>query len=596
MGMAITHFMWGYQPHFRIGQEVVAKRSFQILDDNFDPEIFLVGILTEEKDDRFLSCVEPEEDFWIKSEDLNKVAEIAKSIIKTYPEKNIIQSLPLAQERQFASLSKKSIQDGIKSIIDNHKFKPQGMSYWVSFPSKVDCYLVSVVIGLQDCVIDSFYRLKKNKVRMHEYRNIEVPTSLIDATISEFLNHATEELTKPDPGLNDKKIDSEDFIRYAGDRLMRGIVCRIDQNCIEGMHHLFRACCTVSSLYYERSIGSGTIILAEKDHSAIQKTVLFENHYNLREYRGARKLLELGRSNMGLHCDSEKIYGLASIDKYDPANEDLFEVKILDHHHWELVHNNQTLMRVHYGQPYLPKISFEIEKLRIDLPRIFKGIGVNEINQLIQIVSEAAKERHGTMLLISEAAQGESRRLKTQGIPLVPCQLNSQLLRSLTPIDGAVLLSPDSKCYSIGTILDGKASDTGDSSRGARYNSALKYIQSSQVPCIAIVVSEDGGIDLIPNLRPPIKRSDIEVNIAELRNLCEIDTISWRIYSKLLDWFDDHRFYLLESHCNLVNKLKQKIDKRLDSEQPRNLKIIRSEYAPHKEMDTEIYYIKEKDS
>ena len=79
MGMTITHFMWGYQPHFRIGQEIVAKRTFQILDENFDPEIFLVGILTEEKDDRFLSCVEPEEDFWIKSEDLNKIYSIAIS-------------------------------------------------------------------------------------------------------------------------------------------------------------------------------------------------------------------------------------------------------------------------------------------------------------------------------------------------------------------------------------------------------------------------------------------------------------------------------------------------------------------------------------
>ena len=596
MGMTITHFMWSYQPHFRIGQEVAAKRIFQILDGNFDPEVFIVGILTEEKDDRYISCVEPEEDFWIKSEDFNKVKEIAESIITTYPEKNIIQSHPLAQERQLTALSKKSIQDGIKSIIDNHKFKPHGMSYWVSFPSKVDCYLVSVVIGLQDSVINSFYGLTKNKVPMHEYRNIEVPTSLIAATLSEFLNHVTEELTKPDPGLNDKKIDSEDFIRYAGDRLMRCIVWRIDQSCIEGMHHLFRACCTVSSLYYERSVGAGTIILAEKAHPAIQKKVLFENHYNLREYRGARKLLELGRSNMGLHCDSEKIYGLASIDKYDPANEDLFEVKILDHHHWELMHNNRTLMRVRYGQPYLPKISFEIEKLRIDLPRIFLGIGVKEISQLIQLVSEAAKERHGTMLLISEAAQDEARRLKTQGIPLVPCQLNSQLLRNLTPIDGAVLLSPDCKCYSIGTILDGKASDTGDSSRGARYNSALRYIQSAQVPCIAIVVSEDGGIDLIPNLRLPIKRSDIELNITELSNLCKMNKISWRIYSKLLDWFDDHRFYLLESHCNLVNNLKQKIDERLNSEQPRDVKIIRSEYAPCKEMDTGIYYIKEKDS
>jgi hypothetical protein len=37
----------------------------------------------------------------------------------------------------------------------------------------------------------------------------------------------------------------------------------------------------------------------------------------------------------------------------------------------------------------------------------------------------------------------------------------------------------------------------GDPSRGARYNSAVRYVESCKTPCMIIVVSEDGIIDLL---------------------------------------------------------------------------------------------------
>ena len=50
-------------------------------------------------------------------------------------------------------------------------------------------------------------------------------------------------------------------------------------------------------------------------------------------------------------------------------------------------------------------------------------------------------------------------------------------------------------------ILDGLATEKGDSSRGSRYNSAVRYVESSRYACLAIVVSEDGLIDLLPPLK-----------------------------------------------------------------------------------------------
>jgi len=70
-------------------------------------------------------------------------------------------------------------------------------------------------------------------------------------------------------------------------------------------------------------------------------------------------------------------------------------------------------------------------------------------------------------------------------------------MRLITAIDGAVLIDPGNRCHAIGAILDGLASEAGDPSRGARYNSALRYVAASLHACLAIVVSEDGMIDVV---------------------------------------------------------------------------------------------------
>jgi DNA integrity scanning protein DisA with diadenylate cyclase activity len=64
-----------------------------------------------------------------------------------------------------------------------------------------------------------------------------------------------------------------------------------------------------------------------------------------------------------------------------------------------------------------------------------------------------------------------------------------------------VLIDPHGTCYAIGAILDGLATEKGDSSRGSRYNSALRYVESSDYPCLAVVVSEDGLVDVITSVQ-----------------------------------------------------------------------------------------------
>ena len=583
--------MWGYQRHFRVHQESAAERLFQKLDRRFKPELFLVGILDYGVDGRFPACVEPEEEYWIKSEDFNNVQTIANEIRPAFPEAQMLQSHPLAQERQDEDLLKRSIQDGILRMVESHPSRPAAFKFCVSYPAKIDCYWVSVALGLQTDVLDAYPALGQRSVKMHELRHISVAVSLIDAAASVFLRQATRELLGPDPGLGSEGRDSEELLRAAGDLLMSGLGWRIDQNCIEGMHGLFRSLTMASSLRYEKAAGKGRMILARKGHPAIKERVYLNSPVKLTAHRTVRKLLELASDELPLHCDPDHAYGIATQCAYNPTQEDLFTIEIRGHHHWELSHAGQVLMRVQYGLPAVPHLPFDEQKLRVDLRRIFRQISADDGERLIELVRTAERESHGTMLVITEAAQTEANRLASQGTPIKPLTLDPSTLRNLTPIDGAIVMDPAGVCYAIGTILDGQATNNGDPGRGARFNSALRYYESATAPCMIVVVSSDGGVDFIPNPMPMIRRAVIDAAIAILKEFAEASDIPRRRYRMTVDILDEHRFYLTEEDCNLLNPLLERMDSRIRSDDKAQLWIVRSLYTPNPTMTPALYYL-----
>ena len=75
--------------------------------------------------------------------------------------------------------------------------------------------------------------------------------------------------------------------------------------------------------------------------------------------------------------------------------------------------------------------------------------------------------------------------------------IDEKLIRSLTSIDGALIISPEGICYAIGAILDGEALCKGSTARGARYNSIVTYVQWKKSGVLAIVISEDQSVDYI---------------------------------------------------------------------------------------------------
>lgn len=114
-----------------------------------------------------------------------------------------------------------------------------------------------------------------------------------------------------------------------------------------------------------------------------------------------------------LLSDSDYIFGLGNIKGlYEQRGEDLFSINFIKQYTWELLHANHVMMRVSNGQPELFRTGINKQKFEADIKRIFTEITPKEISRLWELVLEATKQKHGTMVVVSSGAKEESTRLK----------------------------------------------------------------------------------------------------------------------------------------------------------------------------------------
>ena len=120
---------------------------------------------------------------------------------------------------------------------------------------------------------------------------------------------------------------------------------------------------------------------------------------------------------------------------------------------------------------------------------------------LEDIMKEAYKQKHGTILIVGNKndVESEVNRLCAlgRGISICPLNLNFHLneIKNITSIDGAVFIDTNCICYGFGIILDGIAIARGNPARGARYNSAVNYVENQKnnnKVFISAIFSEDG--------------------------------------------------------------------------------------------------------
>ena len=573
--------MWGYQQHFRVCLEVEVKNLFKKLDEQFDPKIFLIGLLVDNRPDRHSVCLEPE-DCGFNVKYFEKINDLASELESVDEESRMIHTHPVAQANHEAALTNKARIDAIKKILRRYDIYSDTERF-VSYPSYVEGYLVFVVLEIKKNVLNKYYSLS-NRTR----DRFSINRSLIDSTIDVFLKESNIALKDPNKGFGAIERRPDELLKDSAIRFMYTI-SGVGKN-FYGLHGLYDTCNMISSLKYEGAEGIGAMIIAAKDHPNIKLTLELEKPIKTSDYRKVRKFLELSTSDSFIISDSALIYGLGEVlGKYNPKDESLFVIDFVSHYKWEISHDKNKLMVVEYQQPKLPKDSIDKEKFYSDIKRIFLDIERRQINDLWELTIQATKQKHGTMLVISSIANEESKRLGEQCFSIKPEKLTSSMIQQVTTIDGAVLLDQNSTCYAIGVILDGLATAKGDSSRGARYNSAIRYFDnfSSKGRVLIVIISEDGMINLIPNLKNQIDHALIENKIQELRELNKLEKVKREKYYPIINWFEEFQFYLTQSECDEINMIRKELEGK--ESEPASLWIVRNDLKPNEEMN-ESYY------
>ncbi|WP_216849020.1 DNA integrity scanning protein DisA nucleotide-binding domain protein [Pedobacter sp. L105] len=575
------HLIWEHQQHCQISLQLAAEELFNSLDERLSPKIFLIGILVKPDRERpaiVLEC--PDDEYTVKDFISVKALSLQYNL-------QIQQEQPPADNDNMGHLNMTyttEVQKTLRSHVngkDNENF--------ISFPVYIEGYLVYVVTELNKRVLNTYYYLTKDRHSSGQ----KLSRSFIESVINVFLDASANALTaKSQSDFNVLNKSRDELVSKAGHHFMTTI-SMAGQN-PNGLHVLFDACNTISSLKYEGAEGFGKMVIAHKDHQNVKITMELEKPIHIKDFRKVRKFLELADNKQLILCDSALIYGLCQLTgKYNHHDESLFIVNFTKHFHWEVVHHENIMIAVAFRMPDLYNEKISREKFYSNLKRLFTGIDKSRLNTLWDITIEATKQKHGTILAISSEANKEAVRLSSQCFKIKPIRINKDIIHQITSIDGAVLIDTDCTCHAIGVILDGIATENGDSSRGARYNSAVRYYEymENKAQTVLVVISEDGIIDLIPDLKPQVKHSVIIRHIRALTSLSQADKFLRRNFNRLMEFFQENDFYLTPKECASVNKLRRTLEFKYKDDDD-GVKMIWNNLVPDRNMHSG-YYLKE---
>lgn len=542
--------MWGYQQTFRTLVESGATRALEVVGAPMDVTVLLVGFRVAEGA-RHNICIEPENGP-LKQADLSRVAVRAAEIFAADPERRIVSSVAAIHDLRMRALGLKARSDALREAIAASSAFP-GSEVFTSLSAPIGGYEVHT------CLVVDASRIEGLAAFQHAVEDrLYVGRSLVHEVIAECLRRADRALYLPDPGadLDVLGAPSLEVVRSAAARFLDGCVMRTG-----GMPtDLLEVMDGITSLQYERSGATGRLMIVGQRPGVVLRSVL-ARAVALREARAVRKLLEVSDEHVALLTDGSKVFALGDVDTSAGDGPRAFEIVVLSHATFELRHRGTALMRVAYGRPRLPRPLLDRKQFDDIVARV---LGVFDTSTLWKIVQAAAGAGHGTIILISDSASAEAARLSGQATLLEPRLLQEDDVNRFSRIDGATLIDVDGRCHAIGVILDGEATGAGDPSRGSRYNSSIRYQASTRGTAVAVVVSDDGFVDVIPDLKPRVRRSHVETAVAAFRDAATADPVDGEMFARTHDAIRALSFYLDEAQCHEVNRL-------YESEQQRRL-------------------------
>lgn len=576
--------MWAWQPYFRRQMEHRARQALTALGANISVKALLVGVRLPEVSNDHRVCIEPEDGEWDISI-FQDVHRRTKEIFSSHPDHNIFYGDEISMRDQPENIRRKSVREAIQEVLNKIDLE-HGTCSFCAVPVRLGNFHVAPILQVTQSDIDAFPRLT-NPIQFDitEFYGYSSTTGIVQALISHLLEEASNNLDTKEPGRSLDTFDSDlsSVLRKAGHTLCNAILLAVKDF---GLHGIFEDLNRISELRYEGGETLGTIIFAPSDLPSVKYDAIFLQSIALESHKLVRKVVEISDNQFSCICTGRKgVVGFGSVQEF--GDTPVFKAVFTGHYRWELYVDDTLLMKCAFGVPYVPQPRLTEEAFFSNIRRVLPGLTQHQGKALWNAVSVAMDQPHGTMLVVSDEASKEAKRLSSQAIAIEPIKLTSALMKRISGIDGAVLVDRDCTCYAIGVILDGIATKDGDPSRGARYNSALRYITSSKAHTVCLVVSEDGYVNMVPTLRPQIRKKDVEYYVNQLKSLNSDN------YHETLSWLEKHRFYLTQEQCDIVNAELSRI-----LAEPQDVGEIRPmppKFEPHPDMN-ESYYLDESES
>lgn len=571
MEQTIDQFMWGFQPHFRMGVEDDVKRALALIGLPVEVRVLLVGFAVDAGAQHQL-CVEPEHGP-LAVDRLAAVPARAAELYEADPESQFIISDPrsrqLHRQRTFGRARARAVAEAIES---SGAF--EGLQFFASKGAPIGDYEVHTCVGVPAAVIDALPAFDESVVD-----RVYVGQSLQHEVITECLRRADRALYLPDPGADLFVLGAsgDEVVRSAAHRFTRGTMYRVTRRSLA----LFSAVNAFTSLSYERGGAAGHLTIVNREKAAEELPAQFKQPVSLGDARIMRKLLELSDDSISVLVDGDGVYGLGS----RASGPGAIEISVHGHAEWELSIDGSALLRVVSGHAMLPRPILDYAKFKDTAERT---VGSIELDGIWAIIQRAQASGHGTTLVVSRDPVREVARLAREAVPIHPDCLDPDDIVRLGRVDGAVFLGPDGSCHAFGVILDGEASGGGDPARGSRFNSAVRYQSTGEVPSMLVVISDDGTVDLVPDLRPRVSKEDVKAAVSALRECCEAEHVDseafWRAYERVKRF----AFYLDAAQCQLVNELHEnEMDRRWEED---GMRVSTTPLKPNPEMD-ESYFL-----
>lgn len=543
----IDQFMWAFQPHFRRALELAAEEKLGSIGVTVAPMVVLIGF--KEDVGGHPICVEPEDVRITPDIFADSMAE-GDAAYNSHEHGNMFISDRGLHERFHASLRDKCRAAAVAKSLNSHA--EHALRHWfVGSSAQVGDYRVYPAIGVLRGKWDELPTLT---CRKHDHR-IEMDLSLQEAVILELLESSSFSLSISDQPQGLRWNDRDEVVRRALKSFVRNIVF-FNGDFMGGA--LDDAMNSVAAQPYEGRTGVGTLLLAAEADSSLE--LEFESPFSLSETRALRKALEMTDSTLRLVTDGNVARGLGTLtDGYAPELESAFTLRVIGRGEWELVHDDVPLVAVKDGHASVPKARLDRSTFEDAVERLF-GKGGN-VERLWRLANAASEQAHGTMLVVHTDAAGEAARLSPPAMRLAAGPLTESTLLAVSAIDGAILVDPEGQCHAVGVILDGRAVEgLGDASRGARFNSAHRYLAEAKGQCLIIIVSEDGMLNLIPDLPRRVKRSYVEKVLAQVESLSQENPVDFQAFHRSEKHLRSLAFYFTLEQCERANNACERVE------------------------------------